>query len=679
MDPHGPDDVALPPEFPAVEVLSSESGSPVAAPRSRRSPRRGRLLAGLATVMALVVGGGAYAAWSVLSGGGTQPEQLLPSSTVAFVKLDLNPSAGQKIDLYRLLQKFPNTTHLQSSDSDFSGWVTRQLAQSTTASNGLNFDKDIKPWLGDRFAVAVVPARVAGINTAEPVLVLAETDQPAATAAMNKLRSMGDSQLGYAFSDGYLVVSPNSKSGAADAVSAAQKAPLSANKQYQSDIASLNSDEVVTGWVDATRAGALMKQSEAAALAGIQSGFSSSSGGGFGSTSSGSSGSSSGSGSVGGTSSGSLASASALPVPSGAGSVTVNKNGTITLPDGSTITPPAGSLSQFTPPPDSVSGGSGSTSFGSSNSSGSGSVTISPDIVLGSGSGSGNGSGIANSGLPPADLLMSSLGAASPLGLFGPLGGLGGPMSGASWQGRWALGVHASSSGIELQVKTFGGAASPPLPPVGPITDAAPDAFVVLALTGPDRTVASVWKQFAAQLSFAGPGAAADLARQAKSHGLTLPGDIEKLVGSRLTVSVVGGVQTPSFLAVAQSSDPAAGRSVLAKLVALGGPSLGLQFGVAVRGDRLYVASTQSLADGPTSAGPTSSSLFQDAVADPSHAQEIAFVDLGPVWAAQTAPPGTPGGPSPAVQRELKQIAAVGFSTTTTGTTSTTTVRLVIR
>ena len=607
MDAHAGDD-GLDPAFPAVEVLSSESGSPVAPSRGRRVHRRSRLLAGIATVMALVVGGGAYAAWSVLNGGGTQPDQILPATTVAFVKLDLNPSAGQKLDLYRLLQKFPAATHLQSSDSDFSGWITRQLSQSVT-TGGLNFAKDIKPWLGDRFAVALVPLRSkAGAQTPEPVVVLAETDQTAAAAAMNKLRALGDSSLGYAFTDGYVVVSPSLKSGAAAVVTAGHASPLSGNKQFQSDIASLNSDQVITAWMDAGRVGKLLQQGIAAALSGP-----------FSATSSSGSGTSS-AGSV------------SISGPAPTGYPKVNSNGSITLPDGTTITPPPGA----SVPPDAFSAGS----------------------APGSGSGSGAVSGSGTGAVPGGPL--------SPLSAFGSLSPFAGSSFGSSWQGRWVLGVHATGNGIEIQVKTLGGTASVAVPPLGQLNEVAPDAFVVFAVSRPDRAVASAWQQ-AEQA-----GAVAALASEAKSSGVKLPADIENLVGSRLVVSVGGDVSAPAFLAVARSTDPAAGQAVLTKLFG----ASGLQLSSAVRDGQLFVGSSQGVADGPTSAGPTASSLFRDAVADPGQAQEIAFVDLGPVWSASA---NDSGGPSAAVQAELRHIAAVGLSSVTTGTTSTTTVRLIVR
>nr|WP_257908767.1 hypothetical protein [Janibacter limosus] len=61
--------------------------------------------AGLLTVGLL--GGGALFAFSKVNGGGPQPESALPGTAVAFAKVDLDPSADQKLDAFRFARKFP--------------------------------------------------------------------------------------------------------------------------------------------------------------------------------------------------------------------------------------------------------------------------------------------------------------------------------------------------------------------------------------------------------------------------------------------------------------------------------------------------------------------------------------------------------------------------------------------
>lgn len=251
-----------------VEILTSEGGV-VQAPRRRR---RSSVIAGIATVAVLAAGIGGYAAFSAFDGSGPQPEEVLPASTIAFVKVDLDPSAGQKLALYKLLQKFPETSQLQSTDKDFADWLVRRLVESDSTSSGIDFGKDIKPWLGKRFAVAGVP----GPSAKEPVVglvVLQETDEKAATASLEKIRkTKGGPTLDYTFQNGYVVISPGSATAAHSAVKAAQTSSLATDERFRSDVASLQSDQVVTAWADAGAIGRLVKQ-QAKSLGGIPGGI----------------------------------------------------------------------------------------------------------------------------------------------------------------------------------------------------------------------------------------------------------------------------------------------------------------------------------------------------------------------------------------------------------------------
>jgi len=483
------------------------------------------LVAGITAAAVLVTAGGAYAAWSRLNGNGPQPAEVLPATTVAFAEVDLDPSVGQKLALYNLLKKFPQSSGLRSSDKDFGDWLVRRLSESGSSGDSLDFAKDVQPWLGKRFAIAAVPAPTGtgtGGSSVDGVVVVQEIDQKAAAAAMDKLRANGSDKLSYAFMDGYLVVTPDSAGGAARVVSGAQLAPLSsATATFGSDVDSLGSDQVVTAWVNASKAGQLIKEQL-----------------------------------------GSL---------------------------------PGANASQL-------------------------------DSVFGQ-----------------------------------------------SWTGRWVLGVHAADQSVEMRIRTFGSAASAsPAPPVQ-ISHVAPDAFAVFAVSGAGKALADGWSRVAST-----PGYSA-LAEQASALGLTLPDDIEALLGDQLTVSLGGDPsQQPTVLAAATSKDPAAGKAVLDKLLRLAGQGGADSVGLSSRvdGDTLYVGSSASaVAAGGGAASAallTDSDLFKSAVADPTHAQVVVYVNLVKLWSTLKASGTTL--PSP----ELENLKAVGISAVTTSGGSDTTVRLVV-
>src|SRR5207302_1131890 len=93
---------------------------------------------------------------------------------------------------------------------------------------------------------------------------------------------------------------------------------------------------------------------------------------------------------------------------------------------------------------------------------------------------------------------------------------------------------------------------SPPSTPVR-IRHVAPDAFAVVAVSGLGKSLAQGWTKVA------GTSPYDQLAQQAAAVGLTLPHDLEALLGDQLTVSVGAGTgNEPSVLAAATSAHPEA-------------------------------------------------------------------------------------------------------------------------
>lgn len=158
-----------------------EIGRPLPVERGRHGLRTG-LIAG---VTAVVVGGAALGGWQLqqlLSGGGPQPEDVLPASTVAFASLDLDPGAGQKLAAYQLLKKFPDAHVSDQTDLKKKAWE----ALDDSSLRRLDYGTDVRPWLGDRFAIAAVPA--PGTDDGfTPLGVVQVTDQDAAAKAFEKI------------------------------------------------------------------------------------------------------------------------------------------------------------------------------------------------------------------------------------------------------------------------------------------------------------------------------------------------------------------------------------------------------------------------------------------------------------------------------------------------------------
>src|SRR4051794_15334309 len=87
-------------------------------PRRRTPAERSRgqvLLTGVAALTVLLTGV-SYAGYQAVAPHGHAPEEALPADTVAFAKVDLDPSPSQKLAVYRLGKRFPKT-HVKSDRS----------------------------------------------------------------------------------------------------------------------------------------------------------------------------------------------------------------------------------------------------------------------------------------------------------------------------------------------------------------------------------------------------------------------------------------------------------------------------------------------------------------------------------------------------------------------------------
>jgi hypothetical protein len=147
-----------PPDSGGPEYLESSAGSPVERSGSPID-RRKRVIALGGLVGVLAVGGGAVWAATSLLGTGAQPAEALPAGTLGYVSIDLDPSGDQKIEAIQTLRKFPEFKDQINLDTDDD--LRERLFEEITKSGeceGLDYEADVKPWLGSRAAFAAVDA-----------------------------------------------------------------------------------------------------------------------------------------------------------------------------------------------------------------------------------------------------------------------------------------------------------------------------------------------------------------------------------------------------------------------------------------------------------------------------------------------------------------------------------------
>ena len=217
--------------------------TPSASEPTKRSSKRFLIIGVAAGLVLALVGAGAFA-WQKLSGGGTQPHDVLPASVVAYARIDADPSASQKIAILRMIRKFPELAKeigIKDVDQD----IRKLLLEDVVNECDLDFGDNVAPWLGNRVGVAYDSA------TASPVVAVQISDEGKARKGINQLVDCGEpsSDAGIAFLDGYALVTPK-KADAAKIAAAATKEALADKTAYAKDSDALGEQGVFSAWAD---------------------------------------------------------------------------------------------------------------------------------------------------------------------------------------------------------------------------------------------------------------------------------------------------------------------------------------------------------------------------------------------------------------------------------------------
>jgi hypothetical protein len=233
--------------------------------------KRGKVIPLIAALaMVLVVAGGGIFAYGKLKGG-DQPSAVLPGTAVAYARVDLNPSAGQKVAAIRFLLKFPSVKDklgLTGEKDDLRQKLFEQIKKY--AGNDLadvDYDKDIKPWLGERAGIATLPP---ADGKDDPVVVLAVQvkNEGEATKGLDKLMANEDKKPGRAFSNGYVLLGDDQAT-VDKAVATAKDNPLDKNAKFSSDMDKLGEQGFMSAWADMKGIASISGKVDSAALGGI--------------------------------------------------------------------------------------------------------------------------------------------------------------------------------------------------------------------------------------------------------------------------------------------------------------------------------------------------------------------------------------------------------------------------
>jgi hypothetical protein len=100
-----------------------------------------------------------------------------PADTGLYLNVYLQPSSGQRASLSKLIERIPGFADPASLDSKL-----HQLAQRLLAEMGLDYEADLRSWLGDQVAVAV--SMDAGASSPRIVLLVGCKDPALAESAL---------------------------------------------------------------------------------------------------------------------------------------------------------------------------------------------------------------------------------------------------------------------------------------------------------------------------------------------------------------------------------------------------------------------------------------------------------------------------------------------------------------
>ena len=260
--PPPPGGYGQPPQHPQ----DGPGASPSDGPQPSGSRNRGLLLGAVGVVLALILGATAYAAFQLFSGGGAQPAEALPGNSFAYVRIDLDPSASQKISGLRLLKKFPalaDITGIIDEQEDLRRTAFEAIKNRTGQCQQLTYEQHMATWFGDRVGIGVMPP-AAGTTDPGVAVAVQVTDRSAAEDALQAIAECtGSGRLPYAaVGEDYLLFAetPELAKSYADA---ATDSPLSANPAFAADMERLGDQGIASGWlsvdgfVDALPAGSM--------------------------------------------------------------------------------------------------------------------------------------------------------------------------------------------------------------------------------------------------------------------------------------------------------------------------------------------------------------------------------------------------------------------------------------
>jgi hypothetical protein len=182
----------------------------------------------------------------------TRSAGVTPVNALAFVSLNLDPSIEQQRNLLAIARRFPGAG--EKAKGEFESARDEAIADLLEDS-GLDFARDVKPWLGNEVALAVLPA---GRGRTPYIVAMVETgDEAKARAAVDKAAAAGDFEGAYSVVDDFVLLSDQEDEAgdqaALDLIAAQARKDdggLARSEAFTTVVDELAGDRLLLAWAD---------------------------------------------------------------------------------------------------------------------------------------------------------------------------------------------------------------------------------------------------------------------------------------------------------------------------------------------------------------------------------------------------------------------------------------------
>jgi len=200
-------------------------------------------------VAAGLVAGGGFLAYNFFNGASPSAATAgIPNNAIAVVELSLNPADADKLALKNIVEKFPQGDDMPDTD-DYKEILWELVADD---DGDINYQEDVKPWLGDSLSLGVLPAEGGASSDDDlgplsgspvtPVLAVEVTDEGKAEAFM---KEHGNDNTKHFFHDKLLVIEDKNS----DLKAALDKGSIKDNEQYKADMDALEGGNLASAWL----------------------------------------------------------------------------------------------------------------------------------------------------------------------------------------------------------------------------------------------------------------------------------------------------------------------------------------------------------------------------------------------------------------------------------------------